>query len=272
MRKFFIASDDFISIINSTLPEVKSVKKIDTGWTNFVFVVKNRAGSFIFRFPRNDFFRKALVKEARFCKFLEGFDLKVQTPKLRLLFDKGRPFSVHKKLAGKPLNKCHLLPWQSRKVAKQVCEFIEDLAKLTCPLSLPKASTFLKNLSYVSGGGYDLSKHKPLLIAESAKPLYVTHADFNPGNILIKNGKLCAVLDFAFVSRSNHLNDLARLIGRTNKNFHQILIRQYEITFDCKVDRELLAELVSMWGYVEERYVLYIKKAHRDIVLPKKRI
>ena len=130
------------------------------------------------------------------------------------------------------------------------------------------ASTFLKNLSLVSGEGYDLHKHDLLKKMERQESVF-SHGDLNPGNILIKRGKVVAILDFAFACKSSPLNDLARLLERVPEQQKLLFIEEYEKIFRTKINLNELSILISMWQYVELRYIEYIKKKHPDIQLPK---
>ena len=60
--KYFTVNDDFKTIIEKEVGEVKSIHQISTGWTNFVYDVKTSNNEYIFRFPRNDFFSDVLEK------------------------------------------------------------------------------------------------------------------------------------------------------------------------------------------------------------------
>ena len=70
MEKFFTINDDFENIIKQTIAkQITDIKKIVNGWTNFVFQVEDIDNdTYFFRFPRNDIFSDALVKERK--KFL----------------------------------------------------------------------------------------------------------------------------------------------------------------------------------------------------------
>lgn len=268
MRKFFKDSDDFFYIIISQLKRVESVRQISTGWTNFVFEVRAKSGKYIFRFPRNDFFSQQLEKE---CTFLAGIDRKllpVKVPNIKLCYFKGRPYSVHRALKGKPLSECGFRRRKLKKIAKQLLDFLEKLALVKTHVNLPTTSQFLKNLSLVGGGEYDISRHFPLEEEERRK-LVLSHGDFNPGNILIKWGKVCGVLDFAFVSRSSPLDDVARIVGRYPRISKYLFDELRKRGAPADIKKRVFA-LCDVWSYVEERYVDYIKREHRDIILPDK--
>lgn len=270
MRKFFKSSDDFFSIISLQIGKPKSIKLVATGWTNFVYIVKSKQGKFVFRFPRNNFFSQALIKECQFLNSLNNEKLNLPVPKLNLCYYKNMPFSFHKYIKGKTLDKCRLFKWQKRALAKDIVNFLFVLSKFNPKMKLPKTSTFLSRLAKVSDSKtYDLSKHQPLIMAEK-EGLVLTHGDLNPGNILLRKGKLVAIMDFAFVSYSSPVDDIARLIGRLKGGFDEFLIPEFEQQFCQKVKKTELRNIISVWNYVEYKYIGYIKKFHRDIILPKR--
>ena len=80
---------------------------------------------------------------------------------------------------------------------------------------------------------------------------------------------MCGVLDFAFVSYSSPLDDIARLVGRmpTLKDF--MFYQLEKIGFD-ESDKALVMQICGVWDYVEQRYIEYIKREHPDIILPEK--
>lgn len=266
MRKFFINSDDFFYIINSQMKGVKSIKQISTGWTNFVFEVKAMGGKYIFRFPRNDFFAAQLEKE---CSFLASFDHKLlpaKVPKIKLCYFKGRPYSRHAAIKGKPIEKCNLSKRKTERLAKDMLNFLDALSKISTKVKLPTTSQFLRELSLVSGGEYDLSKHAALEIEEQ-KGLVLSHGDFNPGNILVRRGKMYGVLDFAFVSYSTPLDDVARIVGRRG-SLAKFILPQLQLRGETSDAETRIEKLCEVWRYVEQKYIEYIKREHRDIILP----
>lgn len=266
MRKFFINSDDFFYIISSQVQKIKRVERISTGWTNFVFKVKARGGEYIFRFPRNDFFSTKLEKE---CAFLAGIcrrKISVALPEIKLCSFKGRSYSVHKSLAGKPLADCSLSAKKLKKVALSALQFLDEFAQIFPRFSLSTTSQFLRELSLVGGGEYDISKHE-VLEKEEKLGVVLSHGDFNPGNILIKHGKICGVLDFAFVSYSTPLDDVARIVGRYPQIARPMFDELKKRGAPDNIE-ERVAALCQMWKYVEEKYIEYIKRKHPDIILP----
>ena len=266
MRNYFNISDDFFYIIKTILPQARSIKQISTGWTNFVFKVKSGRKSYIFRFPRNEFFSEALIKECRFCQEIYK-KTSFFTPNLFIFYDKGRPFSFHEVLPGKPLSKCKLSFKQKKAFAKDVCKFLKELSLIRPEIPLEKCSNFLDNLSKITkNSNYDIKKHD-FLKKNEQKCLILCHGDFNSGNILIKHHKMISVIDFAFVSYSSPLNDISRLIGRLDESYEKLLISEFEKAFETRVDVSDIKNLAQMWNYVDENYIAYIKANHPEISL-----
>ena len=85
MNSFFTTKDPLDQIIADTLPEhqIINTKHIITGWTNIVIEVTTDKGAFFFRFPRNPFWSKMIVKDAAVCNFVDG-KTSYYTPKMKL--------------------------------------------------------------------------------------------------------------------------------------------------------------------------------------------
>ena len=101
IKNYFTLDEDFETIIKNALPNksITSIRSVTTGWTNIVFEVSTTNGAFFFRFPRDDFWSRTIVKDYEFCKFIDG-KTTFRTVKLNLLYDNGRPFSMHQKIEG----------------------------------------------------------------------------------------------------------------------------------------------------------------------------
>lgn len=68
-NKYFKQDEDFESIMNSTLDgeEIKDINFISTGWTNLVFEVDTDKNAYFFRFPRDEFWSRTIIKGYEFC-------------------------------------------------------------------------------------------------------------------------------------------------------------------------------------------------------------
>ena len=98
--------------------------------------------------------------------------------------------------------------------------------------------------------------------------MILSHGDLNPGNLILRNHKLVAVIDFAFAGISSEFVDISRIVGRTPSEFKDMIVSAYEKKFQTKIDLENINNLEKTWSYVEEKYILYIKQNHPTIVLP----
>lgn len=267
--KYFTVNDNFKQIIENKVGAVEEMYQISTGWTNFVFDVKTQNDSYIFRFPRNDFFSSVLVKEAAFSEFIQG---KIGTPTsyISLGYDNNRPFTCHKKIKGRSLTSVYntLTEEDKKRIADQVSDFIYDMQQINLnqiPIDLPTTSDFLANLSRVDDAYYDFSRHDNLVNLEKQE-MVLNHADLNPGNILIdENKNVCAIIDFAFVSKSSKINDVSRLIGRLPADFHEIMLRSYNNRFGTNISMDEVRALISVWDYVEEHYINYMRENQPEI-------
>ena len=267
--KFFTTKDDFKSIIENEVGITNSINQISTGWTNFVFEVNAESGDYIFRFPRNTFFSSVLEKEVAFSNFIKG-KIKTPTSNIRLGRHEGRPFTCHNKIKGRSLTSAYptLTDDDKKKIAQQVAEFIYELQQVSLddiPLNLPTTSQFLADLSHVDDAYYDFSKHDSLVKLEQENRV-LNHADLNPGNILVdENNNVCAIIDFAFVSASSNINDVSRLIGRLPTDFHEIMLNSYNERFNENITMEEVNSLISVWNYVEEHYINYMRENQPEI-------
>mgnify|MGYP004638245899 CR=1 FL=1 len=273
-KTFFTDKDDFFSIIQSHLPNAirSSMEFIKTGWTNFVICASDGKDAYFFRFPRNSFFAKMMIKDSAFCSFIKD-KVTFQFPELKICYDQGRPFSMHRKIQGWSLTeRFKFLSRQAvTNLAYDIAKFIKELNQVD-PQSLPNTcnmyvSKFLDELSYVDTNTYDFSKHN--VLREIENNAQVVHGDLNPGNIILdSNDRVVGFIDFAFAGISNNYVDLSRIIGRTHRDFEGPMIEAFENTLNTKVDLQRVHNMVHMWDYVEQQYILYIKENHPEIQLP----
>jgi len=153
MENFFTTNDPLDKIIAKTLPgeRILETKHILTGWTNIVIEVKTDKHAYFFRFPRNPFWAKMIVKDAAVCNFVDG-KTSYYTPQMKLHYDdKKRPFSVHEKIEGYTLGDriYNLSHTALAGVAYDAAKFIKELSgidlrdapdKVKYPLPVPEKS------------------------------------------------------------------------------------------------------------------------------------
>ena len=270
-QKFFTLQDDFHAIIKLNLPNVTEVHKIPTGWTNYVFRAKTKSGrNYIFRFPRNDFFANCIILEGPINRFIRN-KVGVKTANLKLLTDKGRTFSMHPMIKGKVLQDAFpkLNQDQKKQLATDIAKYISSIQKIKPPgYTCPTASVFLAGLEEVNGKGYG-EKALERLRQMEVQTMTPVHGDLNPGNIIVDDsGQIVAVLDYAFLTCSCKLHDLARICGRLPSDFRETMVAAFEKEFNTKVNTDDMDYLIDLWTVIENDYKDYMFRCHPDIVMP----
>lgn len=267
MSNFFTTSDPLDEIIAETMPEKKILKTehILTGWTNIVIEVKTDNGSFFFRFPRNPFWSKMIVKDAAVCKFVDG-KTSYYTPQMKLYYDsKKRPFSVHEKINGYTLGDrvYHLSHTALTGVAYDVAKFIKELSDIDLSKAPKKVkyplSEFLHELDYKHYEKHIDEDHKYIKKTEMEK---MVHGDLNLGNILLdENDKMIGVIDFCFAGTGNPEMDVARVLSRpVPKEFESVFLEQFDNV--SEVDR-----MKEAWKNIDNGYAEHIRLHFPEINL-----
>jgi|GEM_PF-194841 len=269
---FFKPEENFEEIINKFMKEeVISISQIPTGWTNLVFEVESESGNKFFRFPRNDFWAKMIVKDCCFCQFVLG-KTSFKTPEMVLFYDDGRPFSVHSKIDGDTLSTCasNLNESSIKNISEDIVKFICELHQLSqadmlfeCQVSV---FDFLKELAELHFG--DINSFDVELFSKHDTKMTLAHGDLNPGNLIIENGRVVGILDFCFAGYGNPYIDLSRIIGRLPSNYKDVLEKSYENIFEGCIDLALLDRFISAWNCIDNEYIKYIKMNNPDIKLP----
>lgn len=278
MANYFTEKEDLLLIIKSIIPNPKNIKKYSTGWTNIVLEVTNDNNeSFIFRFPRNDFFSKQIEKDVIACNFLKEKIKNFKTINPTIYFDKNnRPFSMHKKVEGETLtNKINSLNDSDKnRIIKEIATFfaqvhsIEVIEKDIQKELTIRLSKFLNDLAKVDDNYYDYSMQKELEEDENSDKLVFVHGDLNIGNIILnESNDIVAFIDFAFFGLSDIYLDLSRISCRVDDVFLDKLIEEYEKLVNIKIDRNKIEKRNKMWKYIEEQYIEYIKNYHPEIEL-----
>lgn len=267
MNKFFTPADPLDKIISDTLPDKKILesKHILTGWTNIVIEVTTDKGAYFFRFPRNPFWSKMIVKDAAVCNFVDG-KTSYYTPQMKLCYDeKGRPFSLHEKIEGYTLGDriYHLSHTALTGAAYDVAKLVKELsgidlreapAKVKYPLS-----KFLKELDYEHYDKHIDEDHE--YIKETETKQFV-HGDLNLGNILLdENDKVIGVIDFCFAGTGNPNMDVARIVSRpAPKEFEKIFLSQFD-------NIEEISRMKKAWQDIDNGYAEHIRTNFPEINL-----
>ncbi len=277
---FFTEKENLKDIINTILPSPKNIKKYSTGWTNIVMEATDKNNEcFVFRFPRNDFFSKQIEKDVIANNFLKSKINAFKTIDLNIKYDsKARPFSIHTKIEGESLtNRLNYLKFDEKcKIIKEIAEFLSKVHSIKVNLNeIPdklnvRLSHFLNELAKVDDNYYDYSLQQEMEKEENESNLVFVHGDLNIGNILLnENNEIVAFLDFAFFGLSDIYSDLSRISCRVDDEFMDLLIKFYEEINNIVIDKDKLEKRNKMWKYVEEQYIIYMKKYFPEIELPK---
>ena len=268
MANFFTPEDPLNQIIKETFPkkQILQTDHILTGWTNIVMEVTTDDGNYFFRFPRNPFWSKMIVKDAAVCNFVDG-KTSFYTPQMELHYDsKKRPFSVHKKIEGYTLGDriYHLSHTALTGVAYDVAKFIKELSGIDLR-GAPKdvkypLSDFLYELDHEHYKAHIDEDHKYIKATEMAQ---MVHGDLNLGNILLdENDKMVGVIDFCFAGTGNPQMDTARILSRpVPKEFEDEFLAQF--SDNSQVDR-----MKSAWKNIDAGYAEHIRTNFPEISLP----
>ena len=270
---FFKPEEDFKRIIyqHFSPDEITEINKIPTGWTNIVFEVNTKEDVFFFRFPRDNFWAKMMLKDYHFCEFIKG-KTSFKTPDLKLCYDNERPYSLHQKIEGTTLTEVidQMGAKESEKIAKGIIKFILELKNIDVNL-LPKECNyqlldFLDELCKVHFDDLSLWHQE---FFKNNNQNYIVHGDLNPGNVLVNdNYEVIGILDFCFSGTGNPCSDIGWFISRSPNNFKVMLIKEYEKQAEQKIDNDILEGFIKAWLGIGEGYSNFIRKNNPDIVLP----
>ena len=267
MDKFFTLDDKLDKIIAETLPdkEILKTEHILTGWTNIVIEVTTDSGAYFFRFPRNPFWSRMIVKDAAVCNFVDG-KTSYYTPQMKLCYDaKGRPFSVHEKIEGYTLGDriYHLSHTALTGVAYDVAKFIKELSGIDLR-GAPKEvqfplSEFLHELDYEHYDKHIDADHDYIKATEGS---CLVHGDLNLGNILLdENDHVIGVIDFCFAGTGNPNMDVARMVSRPAPEEFEKAFLSY---FDNVAEIERMR---SAWKHIDNGYAEHIRSNFPEINL-----
>lgn len=266
---YFNLNDNFEEIIKNALKDkqILNLKQIPTGWTNIVYEVETNEGNFFFRFPRDEFWSRTIVKDYEFSKYIyQKTDF--NTVKLELFYDNGRPFSVHKKIPGTPLAE-NMNSLSSSEIKDISCDISKFMYQLHClnynknniftinniGLELPK---FLDELLNVHVSKDDMSFWNPSSLFSNEDCL--VHGDLNSSNILLdENNHVTAIIDFGFGGFGNKYNDIGRIIGRCPSSFKDEIIKSYEAYSNEKLDNTFLDNNIDIWTNIDNSYINYMR-------------
>lgn len=271
MREFFTTSDPLDRIIAESMPEkrVESTRHILTGWTNIVIEAKTDAGTYFFRFPRNPFWSRMIVKDATVCNFVEG-KTSYYTPQMRLCYDElGRPFSVHKKIEGYTLGDriYHLSHTAITGVAYDTAKFIKELSGIDLRGAPEEVkyplSQFLRELDYEHYAKHIDADHAYIEANDGSQ---LVHGDLNLGNVLLDaDDHVIGVIDFCFAGTGNPNMDVARMLSRpVPTEFEEAFLAQLA---DSDANLAEVGRMKVAWKNIDNGYAEHIRTHFPEINL-----
>ena len=276
MQTFFSLDEDFNNIIIKELTNKFDVKKIysmeqiSTGWTNIVYMVKADNGNYYFRFPRDDFWEKTIVKDYEFAKYIQG-KTSFKTVDLKLGYSNDRPFSIHKEIEGVPLAEKmnDLTEKEIEKISEQLAKFMHELH------NLPYDEKEIFTVTNIGLELYDfitelLEKH---VSKEDNKFWFennfkthsdeqcLVHGDFNSSNVLLdEENNVTAIIDFGFGGFGSKSQDISRIIGRCPEKFKTPIIKAYENYEKKQLEKKQLNQDIETWNNIDNAYINYMTK------------
>ncbi len=226
-------------------------------------------GNYFFRFPRDDFWIRTIVKDYEFAKFISG-KTDFKTVELNLLFDNDRPFSMHKKIEGIPLAEVmdDLSLDEVQNISKEISKFMYQVHNLkfnpdnifkTKNIGL-KLTDFLDELLNVHVDKKDMEFWDYNKFIEKDHNCLV-HGDLNSSNILIDdNNHISAIIDFGFGGFGNPYSDIGRIIGRCPEKYKNEIIKSYEEFSDKPLNYQDLDKEIDTWSRIDKAYINYMTK------------
>lgn len=266
---YFTLDEDFDPIIEQALPDrrILDAHQITTGWTNIVYEVTTDDGNYFFRFPRDEFWSRTIVKDCEFATFISG-RTDFATSQLQLHHDQGRPFSVHRKIEGTPLAErmTELSDDDLEKVSRQIAQFMAQLHAVNYQGA---------HIFDIDNIGLDLHDFLTELLARHVSqqdmafwkhaimqtPNCLVHGDLNLSNVLLDdNNDIAAVIDFGFSGYGNPYDDVSRILSREcDRDFKNTVINAYEKYSKSPLDKQLLENKITEWNNIDQGYINYMR-------------
>lgn len=270
-KNFFELNEDYEKIISNTLKDKKinSFNQISTGWTNIVYEVSTNEGNYFFRFPRDEFWSRTIVKDCAMAKYIYGkTDFNTVNPSL--YYNNSRPYSVHNKIEGTVLaDKMNSLSQNEvDNISSDIAKFMYQLHNINLKENKIEQQTgsnlklvdFLDELLTLHVSKEDMSFWDVEKFSKKENNCLV-HGDLNSSNILLdENNNVSAFIDFGFAGYGNKYFDISRIIGRCPENFKNSIVQNYENYSNKKLDKTILDSEIDIWSKIDNSYINYMRK------------
>lgn len=270
---YFSLDEDFEKIIKESLrgEKIKKLDFISTGWTNIVYEVKTEKETYFFRFPRDEFWSRTIIKDYEFSKYIKG-KTSFNTCELELFYHKKRPYSRHRKIPGVALAEVmnKLDKKQVKEVSKSISQFMyelhnleytsEDIFKESKDISF-NLRDYLKELltTHVQKSFIKTWNKQVSSLKETNNSL--VHGDLNSSNVLLNDKhEVIAFIDFGFGGFGDKYDDISRIIGRLPNTFKETIISSYDNLDSEKLNLDILNKKIYMWDNIDKSYIDYMRK------------
>lgn len=270
-KNFFELNEDYEKIITNTLKDKKinTFKQISTGWTNIVYEVSTNEGNFFFRFPRDEFWSRTIVKDCALAQYIYG-KTDFNTVKPDLYYDNGRPYSVHTKIEGTVLaDKMNELSQDEvDNISSDISKFMYQLHNVDLNEnkiseqheSHLKLVDFLNELLILHVSKEDRTFWDIKEFSKKENNCLV-HGDLNSSNVLLdENNRVSAFIDFGFAGYGNKYFDISRIIGRCPESFKDSIVKNYENYSNKELDKNILDNEIEIWTNIDNGYINYMRK------------
>jgi len=270
-KKYFELNDDFENIIKNTLNDkkIKECKQISTGWTNIVYEAETDNGNFFFRFPRDDFWSRTIVKDCALSNYIYG-KTDFNTVKPTLHYHNGRPYSVHTKIEGTVLaDKMNDLKQEEvDNISAEIAKFMYQLHNVDLEQNKIEEQKnshlnlvdFLNELLVLHVSKEDRNFWDVKEFSKKENDCLV-HGDLNSSNVLLDDqNHVTAFIDFGFAGYGNKYFDIARIIGRCPEQFKDSIVKNYEKYSNQELDSNVLNNEIGIWTNIDNGYINYMRK------------
>ncbi|MDR3208562.1 MAG: aminoglycoside phosphotransferase family protein [Rickettsiales bacterium] len=273
-RNFFTVDDDIGGMIRRAAPDIgiRAIRIVPTGWTNIVAEAETDCGEYFFRFPRDGFWAEMLEKDCEFSQFVHG-RTSFSTNLLSLFRDSGRIFSMHKKIPGNALS-CvagSLSESEAKVIADDISRFMIEIGAIPvseipekCRMGLAE---FLRRLGELHFE--DKSMKYFHTFANHEKDIRVVHGDLNPGNIIIRNGRVGGIIDFCFAGPGPYAySDLPWLCNRMPPAFRKTMLASFENMSGMRINPDTFEDFSKAWRFIGTEYIRFMRKCQPEIEIP----